>query len=124
MDDNTVGESWSSGGSAKVRAMAATARESEHILRRDDGVPVIAGTTTKVIEVVAEQKALGWDAAEIERQHPHLSRAQIEAALVYYRNHARELDQDMERRRRRVAALRRATGQAPLTRRLGTTRPR
>jgi uncharacterized protein (DUF433 family) len=91
-------------------------------MRRADGVPVIAGTTTKVVELVAEHKAWGWDAAELARQHPHLSRTQIESALAYYRAHRDELDQDLERRRQRVKALRQATGQAPLAGRLRATR--
>jgi uncharacterized protein (DUF433 family) len=105
----------------KGLTMAATATEYEHIVRREDGVPVIAGTTTKVVELAAEQKAWGWDAVEIERQHPYLSRAQIDSALAYYRDHIDELDQDLERRGQRVETLRQATGQAPLAERLRAT---
>jgi hypothetical protein len=70
---------------------------------------------------VVEQTAWGWDAAEIERQHPYLSRAHIEAALAFYREHRDELDQDIEGRRQRVETMRRATGQAALARRLKMT---
>jgi uncharacterized protein (DUF433 family) len=62
------------------------------------GVPLIAGTTTKVIEVVLDRIAYRWDADEIHRQHPHLSLAQIHAAFAYYYDHQAELDQDIETR--------------------------
>lgn len=37
----------------------------EHIVLREDGAPVIAGTTTKVVEIIMEKDALGWSAEEI-----------------------------------------------------------
>jgi uncharacterized protein (DUF433 family) len=48
-----------------------------HVEATPEGVPYIAGTQTKVIEVVLERLAYHWDADEIHRQHPHLSLGQI-----------------------------------------------
>jgi uncharacterized protein (DUF433 family) len=42
-----------------------------------EGVLYIAGTQTKVLEVVFDRLASHWDADEIRRQHPHLSLGQI-----------------------------------------------
>ena len=76
-----------------------------HIELSPDGVPTIAGTRTKVIEVVLDRLAYHWDADEIHRQHAHLSLAQIHAALAYYYDHQRESDDDISRRMRKSEDL-------------------
>jgi uncharacterized protein (DUF433 family) len=73
-----------------------------HIEIKDDGVPLVAGTTTKVVEVVLDRLAHHWDAEEIQRQHPHLSLAQIYSALAYYHDHQAEVDQDIADRLNKV----------------------
>jgi uncharacterized protein (DUF433 family) len=80
-----------------------------HIETTDDGVPMIAGTTTKVLEIVLDRLAHHWDADEIRRQHPHLSLSQIYAALAYYHDHQEELDRDIASRLRKVDEI--AAGQ-------------
>jgi uncharacterized protein (DUF433 family) len=73
-----------------------------HISTTDDGVPMIAGTEIKVVEVVLDRLAHHWDADEIQRQHPHLSLAQIYAALAYYHDHKDALDRDIAARLNKV----------------------
>ena len=68
-----------------------------HIRRDERGVAWIAQTNTKVIEVAMDQVAYGWDAEEIHAAHPHLSLAQIHAALSHYHDHKAELDAEMRR---------------------------
>jgi len=68
-----------------------------HIEMTPQGVPTLAGTTTKVIEVVMDRLAHHWDADEIQRQHPHLSLAQIHSALAYYYDHQIEVDKEIDR---------------------------
>lgn len=68
-----------------------------HIQRDENGVAWIAGANTKVIEVAAEVAAYGWAAEEIHAAHPHLSLAQIHAALSYYHDHKVELDAHLQR---------------------------
>ena len=80
-----------------------------HVETGEDGVPMIAGTKTKVVEVVLDRLAHHWDADEIQRQHPHLSLSQIYAALGYYHDHQRELDSDIAVRLRKVDEI--AAGQ-------------
>jgi uncharacterized protein (DUF433 family) len=72
----------------------------------ENGVPWIGGANTKVVEVVLDKKAHDWSPEEIHLQHPHLSMAQIHAALSYYYEHQDEVDRDIERRYREVEALR------------------
>jgi len=69
----------------------------EHIVLDDAGVPLIAGTTMKVIELVLEHAAHGWSPEELHFQHPYLSLGQIYSALAYYWDHQDELDQDIAR---------------------------
>ena len=80
-----------------------------------EGVPWISGANTKVVEVVVDKIAYGWSPEEMHRQHPHLSMAQIHAALSYYYEHQDEVDADIERRTRYVEELR-AQQKNPFTR--------
>jgi uncharacterized protein (DUF433 family) len=95
-----------------------TATAYRHVAIRDDGVPVLAGTTIKVVELVQEQEAWGWSPQEIHLQHPHLSLGQIHSALSYYWDHKEELDRDIARREELVARLQREAGPSPIQDRL------
>jgi uncharacterized protein (DUF433 family) len=87
--------------------MAVAETRYEHIVLSDDGVPLIAGTTMKVIELVLEQTCYGWSPEELRFQHPYLSMGKIHSALAYYWDHKDELDQDIARRHAEVDDLRR-----------------
>ena len=100
--------------------MPVAERRYEHILIDKDRVPRIAGTTTKVIEVVLDQQAYGWSPEEIQYQHPYLTLGQIHAALAYYWDHRAELDEDIQRRLDRVAQLRHMLPESPFVARLRT----
>jgi uncharacterized protein (DUF433 family) len=90
----------------------------EHIVLDENKNAVIAGTTMKVIELVAERRAYGWSPEELYFQHPHLTLGQIYSALAYYWDHAEELDQDIERRLGHTDRVRQVTGRSPLKDRL------
>ena len=68
----------------------------EHITLDENSVPLIEGTTIKVVEVVVEKIAYGWSPEELHFQHPHLTLGQIHSALAYYYDHKDELDKDIE----------------------------
>lgn len=76
-----------------------------HIEASPDGVAIVSGTTTKVVEIVQDHLAHHWHAEDIHRQYPHLSLAQIHAALTYYYDHQQEIEQDIDHRMRRVAEI-------------------
>ena len=78
--------------------MAIVETRYKHIVLNEQGVPRIAGTTMKVIELVLNSKAYGWSPEELHFQHPYLTLGQIHSALAYYWDHQEELDQDIERR--------------------------
>ena len=90
----------------------------EHIVLDEDRIPLISGTTMKVIELILEQSAHGWSAEELHFQHPYLSLGKIHSALAYYWDHKDELDQDIETRLERVNQLRRESTPPPLIDRL------
>ncbi len=77
-----------------------------YIWRDDKNVPYITGTPIKVIEVVRDYLGHGWNPEQIHEQHPHLTLAQIHAALAYYYDHKEELDQDMANRDKMAEELR------------------
>jgi uncharacterized protein (DUF433 family) len=98
--------------------MSVVETRYEHVVLDENGVPLIAGTTTKVIELVVEKMAYGWSPEEFHLQHPYLSLGQIYSAFAYYWDHAEELDRDIERRAQIVEEIRQKTKSAPLLARL------
>jgi uncharacterized protein (DUF433 family) len=70
-----------------------------YITRDDDilsGEPIIVGTRTPVRAVV-ENWRLGLDPAEIPTHLPHLTVAQVFAALSYYSDHTDEINAHIRR---------------------------
>ena len=78
----------------------------EHIVLNQAGVPIIEGTTTKIVEIVTEMKAYGWSPEEIHFQHPYLSLGQIYSALAFYWDNADEIDRDLKARLAKVEKIR------------------
>jgi uncharacterized protein (DUF433 family) len=68
-----------------------------HIAFDAENVPIIAGTQTKVRMIVMDHLGQGWDAIEIQRQHPYLTLGQIHSALAYYYDHQAEMDAEIEK---------------------------
>lgn len=95
-----------------------TRTEYKHISRNSEGIPVISGTDTKVIEIVLDVKAYGWSPEEIHFQHPYLTLGQIHSALAYYWDYAEELDADIEKRLRAVNKIKRQIGPSDLRNKL------
>ncbi len=92
----------------------------EHIVLDEWGIPHIAGTTMKVVELVTAQVAYGWSAEELHVQFPHLARGQIYSALAYYWDHQDVLDQDIASRLAAVERQQSRMPPAPLRARLRT----
>ena len=85
-----------------------------HIEETPKGVAYMSGTQTKVIEIALDRIAHHWDADEIQRQHPHLSLGQIYAALAYYFDHKKELDEQIEEQIRFVEQSKAEAGESPI----------
>ncbi len=90
----------------------------EHICIDERNVAVIAGTTTKVVQLVAEKLAYGWSPEELHFQHSYLTLGQIYSALAYYADHKEALDHEMAERLANVESIQRAHGPSALAARL------
>ena len=86
----------------------------EHIVLNDDNIPMIAGTTMKVVELVLDRIAYGWSPEELHFQHPYLTMGQIYSALAYYADHQEELDEDIQKRFDLVDKLQKTLEPPPL----------
>ena len=84
-----------------------------HIQLDANGVARLAGSRTKVSDIALDRIAYGWDAEEIQRQHPHFTLGQIYAALAYYCDHQSELDREIEDGRKEADELRRKLADSP-----------
>jgi uncharacterized protein (DUF433 family) len=89
-----------------------------HVWTDKEGRAWIDQTNVKVIEVVLDHLAYGWSPEEMHYQHPHLSLAQIHAALAYYFDHQTEFDAQIETGLREAEKLAAQTKDSPLRQRL------
>ena len=78
------------------------------------GVAWVAGTNTKVKEIVQDKLAYGWSPEEIHFQHRHLSMAQVHAALAYYYEHQDRLDDEIRQDLEEVDRLAASSPVSPL----------
>jgi uncharacterized protein (DUF433 family) len=93
-----------------------------HIVMGEDRVARIAGSRSRVIDVALDQKAHGMTPEQIRQEYPHLSLAQIHAALAFYYDHQRELDAEIARRLHKVSEIQKELGDAPVAKRLRALR--
>jgi len=89
-----------------------------HIWLDERGVAWVDDTNTKVREIALDVVAHGWSPKEIHLNHPHLSLAQIHAALAFYYDHKSGLDAEIESSLRRAEEIRAAAGESPIRKRL------
>lgn len=89
-----------------------------HICVDEDGVAWIDDTNVKVVEVVLDKLAHGSSVEEMHFQLPHLSLAQIHAALSWYHDHQTNMDDEIRRRREQVAEIARQQPESPFRTRL------
>ena len=93
----------------QTNAPAQNGARHPYIERRPEvsqGKPVITGTRIKVSQVALETERLGWTPDQIIDAHPHLTLAQVHAALSYYYENQAELDADLIAEEKLVAELR------------------
>jgi len=86
-----------------------------HISLDERGVAYIAGTSLKVAHVAIDAQTWGLTPQQIHDNFPHLSLAQIHAALAYYYDHRDEVEAQIARDTEAYERLR-AEFPNPLTR--------
>jgi uncharacterized protein (DUF433 family) len=89
-----------------------------HVWADAEGRAWIDRTNVKVVEVVLDHLAYGWSPEEMHYQHPHLSLAQIHAALAYYFDHQPDFDKHIEAGLRHAEQLAAEARDSPLRHRL------
>jgi uncharacterized protein (DUF433 family) len=97
---------------------AMTVATISHIVIDDRGIARISGSRIRVVDIVLDKQAQGWSPEEIQQQHPHLSLAQVHAALAYYYDHKAELDAKIQRDFEEVERMRKEAGEPPFVTRL------
>ena len=91
---------------------------TSHVDLDENGVAWVDDTNVKVIEIVIDKLAHGSSPEEMHLQFPHLSLAQIHAALAFYYDHQTELDAEIERRRRAADEMAQGASGSQLRRKL------
>jgi len=95
-----------------------TAVVESYIEIDENRVAWIADTRIKVIEIAVDKLAHGSSPEELHFQYPHLSMAQIHAALAFYYDHREELESEILNRLREVNELAAAQADSPLQQKL------
>ncbi len=95
-----------------------TAVVDSYIEIDENRVEWIADTKVKVIEIALDKLAHGSSPEELHFQYPHLSMAQIHAALAYYYDHQEELDAEILQRLGEVNELAARQADSPLQQKL------
>ena len=73
------------------------------------GKPIIAGTRIKVSQIAIYYEKMGYTPDDIVRAHPHLTLAQVHAALSYYYDHIREIDRQIACERQLAEEMKKAS---------------
>ena len=89
-----------------------------HIWLDKKGVAWIDSTRVKVSEVAAAHFAYDWGASHLHEQYPHLSLAQIHAALAYIYDNPKLVKSELIAQEDLVTAWRKELGESPLQQRL------
>jgi uncharacterized protein (DUF433 family) len=92
--------------------------ETRHIRIDTAGVAWIDDSNVKVIEVVLDKLAHSSSAEEMHLQYPHLSLAQIYAALSYYHDHESDFEAEITRQLEEVERLAQQAADSPVRQRL------
>ncbi len=90
----------------------------KQVVINEKNVPIISGTTMKVVELISAHQAYGWSPPELHFQFPHLSMSQIHSTLAYYWDHKEELDADIKQRLEYADRSRREASPSPLAKKL------
>lgn len=77
--------------------MMIAARAEGHVTLDEKGIARIDNTRMKVIHVAANKRYHDATPEQMRESWPHLSLAQIHAALAYYYDHQEALDLEMDR---------------------------
>lgn len=96
----------------------------QHItIDQNTGKPCVTGTGIRVWDVYVLSERQGKTPDEIVAAFPHLTLADVHAALAYYWDNKPEIDRQMSEADEFVTQLRDSTGPGPLARKLASMEP-
>ena len=72
----------------------------------------------RVAQIVMDYLAHGWSADEMCRQHPHLTPAEVHAAMTYYFDHQQQLDEEIRNELDEANRMRAGEARSPFFARL------
>jgi uncharacterized protein (DUF433 family) len=72
----------------------------------------------RVAQIVMDYLAYGWSAEEMCRQHPYLTPAEAHAALTYYYDHQKEIDEEIQKESKQAEEERAQAVRSPFIERL------
>ena len=98
--------------------MTITATEYKYVQLDDRNIPIIEGTSMKIVELLTSVKAYGWTPEELLQSYPHLTLSKIYSALAYYLDNQQEIDADIERREKYVKQLEQEASESPFAARM------
>lgn len=82
------------------------------------GQPRLAGSRIKVKHIYTWVECMRMTPSQVVAEHPHLTMAQVHAALAYYWSHCEEIHQDVANEEKLVAELKASMGPSKLQERL------
>jgi len=85
------------------------------------GKPCIAGTGIRVWDIYVLHERQGKTPDEIVAAYPHITLADVHAALAYYWDNKDEIDRQMKEADEFVEQLKAASGPGPLAQKLAAT---
>ena len=94
------------------------AKDLAEITLNEKGVPVIAAANFKVQQIALDYLQFGNDVAEIQKQHPFLTNAQIQAAISYYLAHKEQFDARIEESLRDYEDLHHDSADSPIRKKI------
>jgi uncharacterized protein (DUF433 family) len=98
--------------------MSLITTEYRYIKLDEHNVPIIEGTSMKVVELITSVKAYGWSPEELLRNYPHLTLGKIHSALAYYWDHQQAIEVDLDQREQFTAQLQQEAGASSFAARL------
>jgi uncharacterized protein (DUF433 family) len=98
--------------------MTITATEYKYVQLDDRNIPIIEGTSMKIVELLTSVKAYGWTPEELLQSYPHLTLSKIYSALAYYLDNQQEIDADIERRENYAKELEQEAGESAFAARM------
>ena len=97
-----------------AKSKTTDAKDLAVITVNDSGAPVITAANFKVQQIALDYLQFGHDVAEIQKQHPFLTKIQIQAAISYYLAHKELFDAKIEESLKEYEELHRDSADSPI----------